>query len=182
MVAEALVDLVLAGRAVDRRTHRPPRPEATVVIHAEHPTDVHDPHGVRLQDGSYQRLACDALLWPVVVSSLGVPLDLGRAVRLAPGSIRRAVFTRDGGCVFPGCDRDVHWCEIHHVDLWEAGGRTDTHRLACLCRRHHGVTHRRGWTMGATPDGWFWWITPNGDRVESQRHGRTRAGPTTIAA
>ena len=182
LLAEALVDVVLAGRAVDRATHRPPRAEATLLIPAEDPTDVRDPHGVRLQDGSYQRLACDAVLFPVVVSSLGVPLDMGRGVRLATELQRRAVFARDGGCVFPGCDRDVHWCDVHHVDLWEQGGGTDVERMACLCRVQHGVTHRRGWTMGVTPDSWFWWTTPRGDRIESQRHGRTRAGPRARAA
>ena len=50
--------------------------------------------------------------------------------------------------------------------------------LVALCRRHHGITHRKGWTMHATGDGWFWWTTPSGDTFWSQRHGRQRAGPT----
>jgi hypothetical protein len=31
--------------------------------------------------------------------------------------------------------------------------------------------------MTATVDGWFWWTTPTGDAIWSQRHGTQRAGP-----
>ncbi len=61
-------------------------------------------------------------------------------------------------------------------------GPTDIDNLAGLCRHHHRVTHRNGWTMTATADGWFWWTTPTGDQIWSQRHGTQRnstmrAGP-----
>jgi hypothetical protein len=84
---------------------------------------------------------------------------------------------RDGGCVFPGCDRPPAWCDAHHVDERSRGGRTDLRRMALLCRHHHTVTHRRDWTMGVTEDQWFWWDTPSGRRLWSQRHGRRRDGP-----
>jgi hypothetical protein len=64
------------------------------------------------------------------------------------------------------------------VTWWRNGGTTDTANLAPLCRRHHGITHRTGWAMHATDDGWFWWVTPSGDSFWSQRHGTQRAGPT----
>ena len=63
---------------------------------------------------------------------------------------------RDGGCVFPGCDRPVQWCAAHHVEEWDRDhGNTDLPLLALACRHHHGVTHRRGWTMVAHPDQTF---------------------------
>jgi hypothetical protein len=70
------------------------------------------------------------------------------------------------------------WVEIHHVKLHSKGGTTDILILASLCRRHHGITHREGWPMHATADGWFWWTTPTGDTFWSQRHGKQRTGPT----
>jgi hypothetical protein len=82
-----------------------------------------------------------------------------------------------GTCTFPGCTAPPSWCDSHHLDPYHAGGRTDLARMASLCRHHHGVTHRRGWQMHATPDAWFWWVTPSGRTFWSQRHGRRRTGP-----
>jgi HNH endonuclease len=91
---------------------------------------------------------------------------------------RRALAHPDGGCVFPGCDRPASWTDAHHVEHWQHGGPTDLANLASLCRYHHGVVHRHGWTMHVTDDQWFWWTTPTGDTFWSQRQGRQRAGPT----
>ena len=142
---------------------------------------VHDANGVLLPDGSVRTLCCDPDLFAVIVDSLGVPLDLGRHVRLATTAQRRAIAVRDGGCCFPGCDLPAHWTDCHHIDLWDTGGETNVDRLAPLCRRHHSVTHRKGWHMFATDDAWFWWRTPTGRTFWSQRHGRRRRGPTPTA-
>ncbi len=126
----------------------------------------------------YQHLLCDAGVTTLIVDSLGVPFDLGQTVRLATPAQRRALAIRDGGCVFPGCDAPVSWCDAHHVDWYEHGGPTDIANLALLCRRHHGITHRRGWTMTTTPDQHFTWTTPSGHVLHSQRHlGRPPPGP-----
>jgi hypothetical protein len=119
---------------------------------------------------------CDPLVHPVVVDHLGVPLDVGRAARYATPDQRRALAARDGGCTFPGCDAPVAWCDAHHVVPWDDGGPTDLANLALLCRHHHGVTHRRSWTMTATVDQHFTWTTPTGATLHSQRH-QQRAGP-----
>jgi hypothetical protein len=176
--ALALSELSRAGGAVDVMATRPPRPEVTLVVRADEPdatpTSV---NGARLQDGTTRTLCCDPDLYAVVVDSLGVPLDLGRHVRLASAAQRRAVAARDGGCVFPGCDSPIAWTDNHHVHHHRLGGATAVENLASLCRRHHGITHRKGWEMHATPDGWFRWRTPTGHTFSSQRHGRQRTGP-----
>jgi hypothetical protein len=203
MRALALAELCRAGGAVDVQTTRPPRPEITLVVPASGPVataDVDDltggsvaparigsararrSDGVPLADGTTRVLRCDADLFAVVVDSLGVPLDLGRRVRRATAAQRRAIAVRDGGCVFPGCDLPPHWCDAHHVVPFEAGGATDVSQLASLCRRHHGVTHRAGWQMDATADGWFSWTTPTGRTFWSQRHGRRRRDSPPAAA
>ena len=82
---------------------------------------------------------------------------------------------RDGGCVFPGCDAPPSWVDLHHVIHWGDDGLTVLENLASLCRHHHGVTHRKGWSMTATADEWFIWTTPGGRTLHSQRHGRQRA-------
>ncbi len=130
-----------------------------------------------LADGTTRVLDCDAELHPLVVDSLGVPLDLGRAARRAKAGQRRAVRTRDGGCTFPGCGARVMWCDVHHCIHWGDQGVTDLCNLICLCRRHHGVAHRNGWDVRVDPDGWAAFKTPDGRTFWGQRHRRQRAGP-----
>jgi hypothetical protein len=176
--ALALAELCRAGGAVDLKAKKPARPEVTLVVRADEPTETTTPTGVRLQDGTTRTLRCDPDLFAVVVDSLGEPLDLGRHVRLATAAQRRAHVVLNGGCVYPGCDAPPAWCDAHHVEHFEHGGHTDVKNLSLLCRRHHGVSHRKGWQMHATPDGWYWWRTPSGHTFWSQRHGRQRQGPT----
>jgi hypothetical protein len=175
--ALALAELCRDGQATDVGSSRPPRPEITLVVQADEPDTTTSPTGARLADGTTRTLRCDADLYAVVVDSLGVPLDLGHAIRSANLAQRRAMAVRDGGCVFPGCTLPPQWCDAHHLDLYRNGGRTDVTRMASLCRHHHGVTHRTGWHMHATDDGWYHWQTPTGRTFWSQRHGRTRPGP-----
>jgi hypothetical protein len=172
--ALGLVELIRRGAAVDVHTSRRPRPEVTLIVNAGDPGKVTGPTGVRLQDGTTRALLCDPDMHAVVVDRLGRPLDVGRRMRWATADQRRALAVRDGGCVFPGCDAPVAWCDAHHVEHFERGGRTDIANMVLLCRHHHGVTHRRGWQMIATDDQWFTWVTPTGRTVCSQRHGRRR--------
>mgnify|MGYP001942218879 CR=1 FL=1 len=62
-----------------------------------------------------RQIACDAGVLPIVLDTAGVPLDLGHEQRFFTGTVRLAVLQRDGGCVFPGCDRAPAGCDIHHV-------------------------------------------------------------------
>jgi hypothetical protein len=176
--ALALSEICRRAAAVDLGSSRPPRPEATYVIRAEDPYQrASTPRGTTLQDGTTRVLRCAEDLRAVIVDSLGAVLDLGHRVPHLPPAQRRAVEARDGGCVFPGCEQPPAWCDAHHLDERRAGGRTDLRRMALLCRHHHVVTHRAGWTMGATDDQWFWWDSPSGNRIWSQRHGRRRDRP-----
>ena len=124
--------------------------------------------GDPLELAHYAHLFCDAAFHAMILSSLGLPLDLGRGVRLATPAQRRALAVRDGGCVFPAATH-AGWCDVHHVIDWQHGGQTDLAVLALLCRRHHGVTHRQGWQMHANPDQTFSWTTPTGRVLTSQR-------------
>jgi hypothetical protein len=60
--------------------------------------------------------------------------------------MRRALAKRDRGCRYPGCDRAPNRCQAHHVWAWEHGGPTNLDNLVLLCRYHHKVVHRNGWT------------------------------------
>ncbi len=127
------------------------------------------PDGQRLDPARYAHLLCDPVFHPMLVDGRHVPLALGRDVRLASRSQRRALAARDGGCVFPGCDRPPGWCDAHHIRSFEDGGSTDLINLILLCRHHHGVTHRIGWNLAVRPDGSAIWTTPAGLILPGQR-------------
>ena len=61
--------------------------------------------GTPISAEDIRRYACDATVLPVLLNSTGVPLDVGRAIRVFTKELRRAVELRDLGCAFPGCDR-----------------------------------------------------------------------------
>lgn len=168
--AEALADL--CRRAQGTEPGQSPTTDITLVARLDEPDPIESrepgesglrtPDGARLDPARYAHLLCDPVLHPLLVDHRQVPLALGLAVRLATPGQRRALAIRDGGCVFPGCDRPPGWCDAHHVQPCEQLGPTDLFNLALLCRYHHGISHRRGWAMEPGTDGDFRWTTPSG--------------------
>ncbi len=173
----ALLALALAEacRLAAGATHRTAGTAAdvTYVIHSDEPQVVRTPNGEVVDHHTAAVACCDAAFHGIVVDSMGVPVDAGREVRFATPTQRRAARTRDGGCVFPGCDAHVNHTDLHHVERWEHGGSTDLDNLACLCRHHHGVVHRTGWSMRTVEHQWFELTSPSGAALSSQRHGLT---------
>jgi hypothetical protein len=177
LLALALGEVCRRSGAVDITSSTPPRPEVTYVVRVDDAGRVYDDNGVLLPDKLAEQLLCDPDLFAVIVDSLGVPLAMGRKIRLANAAQRRAIVARDGGCVFPGCDMPIAWLDIHHLDPFDKGGNTDVARMCPGCRHHHGVYHRKGWRVHATEEGWFWFQTPTGHTFWGQRHGQQRTGP-----
>lgn len=167
--AEALCELVERGAA---SSDDGPLPSPELVVTYDGTTGtIEDHRGERISPTLLRWLVAAAMIRPLEVSTGGDPLRMGRALRYANRAQRRALAVRDGGCVFPGCDRPPNWCDAHHVDHWERGGPTDVENMALMCRHHHRVTHRPGWSMRTSPDdgqGRFLWTTPSGRRLWSE--------------
>jgi hypothetical protein len=89
---------------------------------------------------------------PTLGGAPSQPLDVGRATRVVQPAQRSALAVRDGGCVFPGCDRPLAWCEAHLLQHWLHGGPTNLANLALLCRAHHRAVHEGGWQLARGPD------------------------------
>jgi hypothetical protein len=122
-----------------------------------HPTN----HHAGTDGGLAARLrAAAALLPPVLGGAPTQPLEVGRSSRVVQPAQRTALAVRDGGCVFPGCDRPLAWCEAHHLRHWLHGGPTDLANLALLCRTHHRAVHEGGWRLARDPDGRLTAIPP----------------------
>lgn len=100
-----------------------------------------------LSAATIERYACDCTLTRVVLDGDSVVIDVGRGRRLVSGPMRRALDARDGGCVWPGCERPARWCEPHHKVPWAAGGGTSVAESALLCHRHHWLVHEGRWQI-----------------------------------
>lgn len=93
-----------------------------------------------------ERHICTAGAQDVVFDSEKRPLDLGRTSRLYTRKQRIALHARDGGCMFPGCERPPSWTEAHHIRHYvRDGGGTDIDDGISLCRHHHRLVHDQGW-------------------------------------
>lgn len=146
-----------------------PRAEVTLIARKG---ETYGADGTPLPQHAVDVWGCDPEIWGVLLDRMGVPVDVGRTSRLATTAQRHAIAVRDGGCTFPGCDAPIAWCDIHHAEAWQHGGNTDLANLVALCRHHHGVTHRNGWTMTLDDRQVPHWTTPSGDHLIGQRHHR----------
>jgi hypothetical protein len=99
-----------------------------------------------------RRIATDAEITPILLSSKGDPLHVGRKYRTATPKMSKALAERDRRCVWPGCDRPPDWSQRHHELPWALGGRTEVEGMTLLCKPHHGRLSR-GWRLKRLPDG-----------------------------
>ena len=88
-----------------------------------------------------EELSCDANVQRILMSPAGKPLDIGRKTRVIPEQIRTALILRDGGCIYPNCDKPPAWTHAHHIQHWSRGGPTSLTNLALLCSLHHHKIH-----------------------------------------
>ena len=70
-----------------------------------------------------KRLTCDGSLITIVEDERGTPLDVGRKRRTVPIALKRALWSRDRGCTFPGCQKSAT-----STDITSAIGRTAERR------------------------------------------------------
>jgi hypothetical protein len=101
------------------------------------------------------------------------PLYLGRTRRIASPDQRIVLYAKDRGCTQPGCDVPGYWSEVHHVDDWATGGRTDADKLTFACPPDHKLIEK-GWRTRKLPDGRTEWIPPphldRGARTNDYHH------------
>jgi len=129
-----------------------------------------------------RRIACDSIVWRIVMDpGRGLPLNVGRAYRIVPHWMRKALHARDRTCRWPGCDVPAAWCDAHHEIPWANGGPTTIEHLVNLCRYHHVLAHEGEWRISLDhtsgdvsirrPDGRPYELGPSQPWTGTSRHG-----------
>jgi hypothetical protein len=104
----------------------------------------------RLPGHLVRKLTCEGTMQPLWERA-GVPVSVGRALRIVPERTRRLVLDRDRGCRFPGCSATSH-LQVHHIRHWAAGGCTDMDNLVALCPFHHDAHHAGQFGISGDPN------------------------------
>ena len=151
-----------------------------VVVHIDDATlrkgeagrcEIDDGHAIPVETA--RRLACDCSKVEITEDEQGEPLDVGRKTRSIPPALRRALASRDKGCVFPGCNHK-RYVDGHHVEHWADGGETKLSNLATLCRFHHRAVHEGGLGMERCDDGAWRFFNDKGESLYGCAPGRTQ--------
>ncbi len=118
------------------------------------------------------RLACDADTYTMTHTTptttnddrecgcSEVTIGCSRRRRMPTKAVRRALQDRDQCCRFPGCTRRRNLTP-HHVKEHANGGPTTASNLVMLCAEHHGLIHRKHWTITGNPNGELHFLPPN---------------------
>ncbi len=133
--------------------------------------------GHSLPPDSLSRLLCDATIQRVVVDKRSVPLNVGRKHRTATDAQWQAIRATYRSCAWDQCDRPLAWCQVHHIQEWEHGGRTDLGNLIPLCGRHHHAVHEGRWSVKLDEDRILHIHRPDGTRHATTRPDRLASGP-----
>lgn len=156
---DTFMDIVRVGAGCDEnttfRTDRPGVRMITVVDSCsevdgvdEAPIGQLEGSAFALPRGVVTTRACTDGVLPLTVDRSGRALNLGRTKRHFSAAQRIVLRARDGGCLWPGCDRPAWQAEAHHINEWEAdNGRTDIADGVLLCRFHHLNLHNNGWRI-----------------------------------
>ncbi|GAB2698654.1 hypothetical protein BKA24_000865 [Microbacterium marinum] len=161
---DLLMDLVRAGALTDaKQVFGAREPGVRVVVTAGGTRDalgrlvssgVVEDGGTAVPGSVVDRATCIGGRVEVTVDGCGNPLSVGREERLFTRAQRVALAVRDGGCMWPGCERPPSYCEAHHSVPWSEGGATDSDVGVLLCRFHHLLLHNGGWSIrGSGPTG-----------------------------
>jgi len=80
-----------------------------------------------------------------VLGADGLPINLGRKVRVFTGAARDAAKLLAVQCDHLGCGLPAELCQVDHSVGWSDGGRTDQINAGVECGGHNREKHRKRW-------------------------------------
>ena len=144
--ADALVAMARAYLAGGEDGGSAPRASHLVTVHVDRSALMDGRGRAGLPVETVRRIACDAETVTLIEDENEIPLSVGRTTRTVPKRLQQALWARDKGCRFPGCNRR-RFVDAHHVQHWAEGGETSLENLLLLCTRHHRAVHEEGFTI-----------------------------------
>ncbi|MCU1439719.1 MAG: hypothetical protein JWP85_716 [Rhodoglobus sp.] len=117
-----------------------------------------------------ERHACAGGLVPILFDKDARAMNLGRTQRLHSARQRIAIAARDGGCLIPECDRPPSWSEVHHIEEFSKGGKTDVADGVLLCRHHHMLVHNNDWRVSRSGSRYSLIPPPGIDPIQTPIH------------
>ena len=180
LAAAALTELICTS---PNRSHNAPHitvlVDQTTLTEGAHDTATHHTgNGHRVPPQAIERLGCNSALQKVVLDDCGLPINVGRKYRTATDHQWTALRAIYASCAWKDCDRPFTWCQLHHVNEWHRGGKTDLDNLVPLCSTHHHRVHEGQWNIELEQDRRLLIWKPNGDYYDSARPSRL-AEPTS---
>lgn len=174
--ADALCDLLLTrpGDKPDKTrpavvpTVRVTIPALTLLGHSDEPATL-DGYGPIDLDTA-RRLAGDAPSWIRVLTHpvSGTVMDVDRRAYRVPADLRRFLEIKHPTCVFPGCERPSHTCDMDHRHRWADGGTTAADNLGPASRPHHTLKEETLWQLHRDPEtGQLRWTSPTGYTIDA---------------
>jgi hypothetical protein len=148
------------GQPRTSRTHTTTRTEATPTGSDLGGVAELAGYGV-ITDSQVRALAAHDATWRRLLTDphSGMLTDFGRHTYVPPVALADFVRARDQYCVFPGCNVPATKCDLDHRVPFPTGA-TSADNLAAICRHHHRMKHRAGWTVRRRADGAHVWISP----------------------
>jgi hypothetical protein len=148
------------GQPRTSRTHTTTRAEATPTASDLAGVAELAGYGV-ITDSQVRALAAHDATWRRLLTDphSGMLTDYGRQTYTPPAALADFVRARDQYCVFPGCNVPATKCDLDHRVPFPTGA-TSADNLAAICRHHHRMKHRAGWTVRRRTDGAHIWISP----------------------
>ena len=135
----------------------------------------HDPVSIE----TVERLACTGNLTVITFDAEGQAIDLGREQRLYNRRQKLALAARDGGCLFPLCERPPSWTEAHHIRHWARDhGETNIEDGVLLCKHHHLLVHNNHWEIER--NGAEYWLVPPPEIDPEQKRIRMHSKSKTL--
>ena len=116
--------------------------------------------GALIPNETARRLCCDAVVQTVITDGSQI-IGIGGNTRTVPGWLRRLVYHRDHSqCRFSGCS-NTRWLQVHHIQHWSQGGKTNLDNLILLCGFHHRFVHQHHWHITTDTQGRFQFRRPD---------------------
>ncbi|MCU1439604.1 MAG: uncharacterized protein JWP85_601 [Rhodoglobus sp.] len=173
IAVDAFVELIRLGGAAGATSLIGGRRPAVQVLVTDR--DLRARRGVGFIEGqtepvsieTIERHVCEDGAVPILLDE-GQVVNIGRESRRFTRIQKLGLAARDGGCIFPGCDRPPAWTEAHHINEWHRDhGRTDIADGVLLCRHHHMLVHNNDWRV--TRDGSDYFLVPPRSHDPEQR-------------